>query len=171
MAVEEENTNEISEEISGWVDDKPERYRWLFSTLDKKIERFDNARKSLYQKAIWTLATATGAFGFSGLAKGETINGTIGKITSALQSTEHQPIETVEYITLGLFVSLVFVYFLLLHQVIQAYDPIGVAYPVLLVKPEFGPIVSRQEDVKANQELGNRAWDYTMEKYFESDDL
>ena len=106
------------------------------------------------------------------MAKSESISETIVKIVnSLLGNAEKQDIQTVEYLVLVCFLLLVAVYFLLLRQVIQAYDPLGVAYPVLLVKPEFGPIVSRQENENVNKELGDRCWDYTMEKYFESDDL
>ena len=52
---------------------KPQRLQWLLGEYEKHLHRFEASRKSMDQKAIWALATATGFVGFLGLVKGEDI--------------------------------------------------------------------------------------------------
>ncbi len=69
ISIEDQSVNKTSENPY----DRPERLVWLIRAFEKHIDRFDAGRKSMNQKATWTLVTATGFFAFLSLAKNETM--------------------------------------------------------------------------------------------------
>ena len=98
---------------------KPQRLQWLLGKYEKHLRRFEASRKSMDQKAIWALATATGFVGFLGLAKGESI----GTVLYTRFTNQVVVIGTSQIIMILVALLLAFFYILLLTKVIGVYFP------------------------------------------------
>ena len=143
------------------------RFAWLIGVLDKSLERADAIRRESYQKATWTLATATGLIVLLGIVKGESIT----ELMLKRLTNETTTIGTIEkMVVLGSF-FLAATYFALLHQVIEVYSPKKILYPFSLRRKEAAPPISMYEDAEKNREFIEASWEYTMEAYIKPKDL
>ena len=134
------------------VYDRPERFEWLISELDKQINLYSEKRQSMNRKATWTLATATGFAILSGLTGGPTLSVSLREGVSS-------------YDAIVIFGSILFglAYLALLKEVLDVYRPQSVLYPVSLFNFEVtGPIDSQQVD---SGEFATKCWKEVLERF------
>jgi len=135
----------------------PDRFKWLISEFDKKIDRFREGRKSLNQKATWTLATGTGLAVVSGLTRGPLI------VASMEQgATNHK--------TLLIIVSVIFmlIFLALLSEVLGVYRPQNVEYPVSIFNFDVtGPLDRRAIE---SGDFVERTWEDILQRYIEPEE-
>ena len=140
--------------------DRPERLIWLIRAFEKHIDRFDAGRKSMNQKATWTLATATGFFALSSLAKSETMRIFI--------KNQMEQLETLDRIVVAVALLLAATYAILLIQVTNFYSPREIEYPVQPINPELVSDMSRYQD---NEKFSDECWNYVQVTYIKPEDL
>lgn len=148
VSMEDENAKNAAENPYH----KPQRFTELTAIFDKHLERFDDRRKEMNQKATWTLATATGFVALLGFLKDTPINETIN---SLLRGWLTNPVaDGMVALALALFIA---IYLVLVHWVARVYSPKEVKYPV-------SPIQS--EDWLENEDqLAENSWIRSLELY------
>ena len=124
------------------------RYDWLYSVMEKHLDRRDAARIVSYQKATWTLLTATAFVALSGVANNQ-------QVRAALLSVSSGNIGNEECKVLILGLLLILSYGFLFSQVILAYFPRKVTYPFGLLGrgEELGIPVSISKDRKKSEKI------------------
>lgn len=131
--------------------EKAERYIWLTEVLEKHIDRADNVRKTLYQKATWIFLAAT---------------------TTAIFSVEHLlPIDPpISRAVRLIIILLTLAYIALVFWVVKVFFPKRIEYPFGLSSKRMGIPVSRHEDRARNQEYNYERWRIAKGNYIDSDD-
>ncbi len=131
--------------------EKAERYIWLTEVLEKHIDRADNVRKTLYQKATWIFLAAT---------------------TIATFSVEHSfPIVLpISCTVLPIIILLTLAYVALVFLVVKVFFPKRIEYPFGLSNKRMGIPVSRHEDRARNQEYNYERWRIAKSNYIDPDD-
>ncbi len=156
ISIEDQSVNKTSENPY----DRPERLAWLIRAFEKHIDRFDAGRKSMYQKATWSLATASGFFALSSLAKSEPMRMFI--------KNQMEQLETLDRIVVAVALLLAATYAILLIQVTNFYSPREIEYPLQPINPELGAEMSRCEN---NKKSGDECWNYVQVTYVKPEDL
>ncbi|MCY4106003.1 MAG: hypothetical protein OXG02_04790 [Chloroflexi bacterium] len=146
---------------------KPERLQWLLGEYEKHLARFETSRKSMDQKAIWALATATSFVGFLSLAKGEAIGATI-----YLRFT-NQVVDIGSSQKIMMLVAMLFVltYLVLLIKVISVYFPKKVIDPFMPINYVNVIPVSAFDDTEEHRKIGKIYWDFAMDTYIKPTDI
>lgn len=141
------------------------RYDWLYSVMEKHLERRDAARIVSYQKATWTLLTATAFVALSGVANNQ-------QVREAILSISNGNIGNEEYRVLFLGLLLILSYGFLLSQVILAYFPRKLRYPFGLLgrDEELGIPISISKDREKSEKYNRARWNEAIKEYFISED-
>ena len=158
----------VKEDVSHHTDETlARRFAWLIGVLDQNLDRADAVRRTSYQKATWTLATATGWVGLLVIVKGESIS-TLIRLRLTNQTVAIDNIE--KMVVLGSML-LALTYIALLNHVIKVYSPRKILYPYSLRKKETSPPISMSEDEAMNLEFRKESWANAIEAYIKPDDL
>ena len=138
--------------------DKPERFSELIAIFNKHLERFDDRRREMNQKATWTLATATGFVALLGLLRDATISKALNSLLRGWLTDS-----VADAIVVLAFVLFISIYLLLIHFVARVYSPKEVKYPV-------SPIMS--DDWLADEhQLAESGWKRSLEWYIKPSKL
>ena len=142
-----------------------ERFDWLYREMALHLARKDAARRVNYQRATWTLLTATAFVALSGAAKKPQLQGVIEKIIQGGIESQEELI-----LLIGLLLVVSFVYLFL--KVIQVYLPRNTQYPFSLLgkEAELGRPVSKDEDPVGNAAYNRARWDEAIKQYFIPED-
>lgn len=140
---------------------KPERLTWLVGEYEKHLHRFEASRKSMDQKAIWALATATGFVGFLGVVKGESI------ATFMYERFTNQVVDLSIAQISEFFLALLFVmiYILLLIKVIRVYFPKEVIDPFMPTNNIQVSPVSLFKEPEENERINDQYLDWAIDDY------
>ena len=141
------------------------RYDWLYSAMEKHLERRDAARVVSYQKATWTLLTATAFIALTGAANNQQFR---GAIKSAIEGN----LGSDQYAVLILALLLILSFFFLFSQVVLAYFPRDLKYPFALMggDEELGDPISINKDRERSRKYNLDRWNYAIQQYFVSEE-
>ncbi|MCY4009346.1 MAG: hypothetical protein OXF22_06300 [Anaerolineaceae bacterium] len=130
--------------------EKAERYIWLAEVLEKHIDRADDVRKNLYQKATWIFLAAT---------------------TVAFFSVEHLlPIDLpMNHTVLAIIFLLTLAYVVLVFLIVKVFFPKRIEYPFGLTRREMGDLVSRHDDSEKNREYNYERWKIAKSNYIDTE--
>lgn len=134
---------------------KSERYIWLSEVLEKHIDRADNVRKTLYQKATWIFLTATTIVAFS-------VEHLISNIDEQLFQNSLKTIEII-------IILLATAYLFLFIYVVRIFFPKRTEYPFGLTSKEMGDPVSRHENGEKNREYNYERWKIAKSNYIDTE--
>ncbi len=146
---------------------KPQRLQWLLGEYEKHLHRFEASRKSMDQKAIWALATATGFVGFLGLVKGEDI----GVAIYARFSNQVVDIDTSQKFMILIAMLFMLTYLVLLIKVIAVYFPKKVIDPFMPTNYVNITPVSTFDDEEENRRIGDQYWYFALDSYIKPTDI
>lgn len=140
---------------------KPERLAWLMGEYEKHLHRFEASRKSMDQKAIWALATATGFVGFLGVVKRKTISAVLySRFTN--QVVDIDITQKIMILTALLFAL---VYIVLLIKVIRVYFPKEVIDPFMPTNNIQISPVSLFKEPEENERINDQYLDWSIDDY------
>ena len=142
-----------------------DRFDWLYKEMELHLARQDSARRVNYQRATWSLFTATAFIALSGLANKPQLQGIISKIIAGNLEEITQ-----EVLVIGLLLLLS--YFALFIIVILIYLPRNNRYPFSLISDDdkMGKAVSIDEDPASNAAYNRARWEEAIKQYFISED-
>lgn len=146
---------------------KPQRLQWLLGEYEKHLHRFEASRKSMDQKAIWALATATGFVGFLGLVKGEDI----GVAIYARFSNQVVDIDTSQKFMILIAMLFMLTYLVLLIKVIAVYFPKKVIDPFMPINYLNITPVSVFDDDEEHKRIGDQYWYFAMDTYIKPQEI
>ena len=150
---------------------RPGRLRWLLGEYEKHLQRFEASRRSMDQKAIWALATATGFVGFLGLVKGEAI----GMAIYARFSNQTVEIAASQKFMILIALSFALTYIVLLVKVIKIYFPKKVIDPFMPINYTDETIdetpISAFDDLEENRRIGDQYWYFAMDNYIKPTEI